>query len=307
MVLHAVPVATFARLIRHDGGWSMSFPRPTIKDVELRSPIIDRAWLDQNRDHVVLVDSRWYLDGRSGLEAYQAGHLPGAIFIDLDDWLAAPGSPEHGRHPLPAPEIFADGMARHGISDDSVVVAYDDAGGVIAARLVWMLRSIGRAAALLDGGVNAYDGPLEVGSAPPRAPGTFSVRPWPQSSLAEIDEVVDFAGVVIDARNRDRYEGAPDPVDPRFGHIPGAQSIPCRANLDANGFLLDPAQVRSAFTEAGVEPGTPVISYCGSGVTACHNLLTMEWVGLGVGRLFPGSWSQYSNSARPIATGAEPG
>lgn len=271
-------------------------------------PVVDMGWLTTHRDDVVLVDIRWYLDGRSGRDAYDAGHAPGAIFIDLDKWLAGPASPTRGRHPLPDPAVFARGMAAHGISDDSVVVAYDDVGGVIAARLVWLLRVTGHTAALLDGGLSAFRVDLEIGPGPPLRTGEFGVTEWPEQRLATIDDAVDRSHVVLDARNRDRFEGTPDLVDPRFGHIPGARSVPCRDNVDPDGRLKPKAELRATFEAAGVRAGADVISYCGSGVTACHNLLTLEWVGLGLGRLYAGSWSQYSNDpVRPLATGAMPG
>src|SRR5215210_9137855 len=121
-------------------------------------PVVDADWLAGHCDEVVVADVRWYLDGSSGRAAYDAGHLPGAVFVDLEAWLAAPASPEAGRHPLPDPDVFARGMGELGIGDGDTVVAYDDQGGVIAARLVWMLRVTGRDAALLDGGIGAYDG-----------------------------------------------------------------------------------------------------------------------------------------------------
>ena len=124
--------------------------------------MVSLSWWREHRGDVLLADVRWYLDGRSGRDAYAAGHLPGAVFVDLDRWLARPASPEAGRHPLPDPAVFADGMARLGIADDSTVVAYDDAGGTVAARLVWMLRATGHPAALLDGGFQAYDGPPDA-------------------------------------------------------------------------------------------------------------------------------------------------
>ena len=140
-------------------------------------PVIDARWL-QEHPEAVLADVRWYLDGRSGQEAYDRGHLPGAVFVDLDRWLAAPGSPAAGRHPLPDPATFATGMAEVGIGDEDTVVAYDDAGGVIAARLVWLLRVTGHQAALLDGGLGAHPGPLEQAAAR-RGRATFTPRPWP--------------------------------------------------------------------------------------------------------------------------------
>jgi thiosulfate/3-mercaptopyruvate sulfurtransferase len=135
------------------------------------SPVVSLTWWRQHSDEVVLADVRWYLDGRSGRDAYDRGHLPGAVFVDVDRVLAGEGGPAAGRHPLPAPAVFADGLARLGIGDDDTVLAYDDAGGTIAARLVWMLRATGHAAALLDGGITAYDGPLEQ-LTPPRPPST---------------------------------------------------------------------------------------------------------------------------------------
>ncbi|HSP39434.1 MAG TPA: sulfurtransferase [Frankiaceae bacterium] len=274
-------------------------------------PVIDTAWLQEHGKWVVLADVRWYLDGRSGLDAYAAGHLPGAVFVDLDRWLAAPAEPTLGRHPLPTPEVFAEGMALLGIADDDVVVAYDDQGGVIAARLVWMLRSTGHEAALLDGGIDAYAGPLET-VVPVRERAEFSVRPWPDDRLASIDEasgpgeasnaadsgnsVGAAAPVVLDARDADRYRGDVEPVDPRAGHIPGALNLPCRENLDETGRFLAIESLRERFAAAGVDRSTDVISYCGSGVTACHNLIALEHAGFGIGRLYPGSWSQYSST-----------
>ncbi|MEU8614724.1 rhodanese-like domain-containing protein, partial [Actinoplanes sp. NPDC048791] len=140
-------------------------------------PVVDQAWVREQSGRVVLADVRWYLDGRSGRAAYDSGHLPGAVFIDLDRWLARHASPADGRHPLPDPEVFAAGMAAAGIGDDDTVIGYDDAGGVIAARLVWMLRATGHEAALLDGGLTAYQGELVLDE-PDRPPAVFTPRPW---------------------------------------------------------------------------------------------------------------------------------
>src|SRR3954447_1836205 len=154
-------------------------------------PFVDPPWLEEHRADVLLADVRWYLDGRSGAAAFAAGHLPGAVFVDLERWLpppgppAARGPPARGRHPLPEPEVFADGMSRAGIGDTSTVVAYDDAGGVVAARLVWMLRAPAHDAALLDGGLAATGEALETGDADP-APAGFTPRPWPAERLAGI-------------------------------------------------------------------------------------------------------------------------
>ena len=254
----------------------------------------------------MLADVRWYMDGRSGREAYERGHLPGAVFVDLDEWLAAPPSAAAGRHPLPDPEVFATGMSRLGISNTTTVIAYDDAGGVIAARLVWMLRTLGGNAALLDGGLTAYDGVLETGTRH-AASTEFSAIPWPASILATMEDVSAAvkAGVpVIDARPAERFRGDSEVVDARPGHIPGARSVPCRDNVDASGRFLPVPVLRETFASAGIVDGGPVIAYCGSGVTACHNLLALELAGLGTGRLYPGSWSQWAATDRPAATGS---
>jgi thiosulfate/3-mercaptopyruvate sulfurtransferase len=270
-------------------------------------PVVDAAWTAARLEELVLADVRWYLDGRPGRAEYDRGHLPGAVFVELDDWLAAPASPQAGRHPLPDPEVFARGMAELGIGDGDTVVAYDDQGGVVAARLVWMLRVTGREAALLDGGIAAWDGALETAPAA-RPPATFTARPWPAEALASADDAADPANAVIDARQRERYIGAgPDPVDPRAGHIPGARSLPVREHLRPDGRLLDRETLRERFAAAGVDGSQPVVSYCGSGVTACHNLVVLEHAGLDTGRLYAGSWSQWSHDPeRPAATGEEP-
>jgi thiosulfate/3-mercaptopyruvate sulfurtransferase len=266
-------------------------------------PVVDTAWWQAHCDGVVLADVRWYLDGRSGRAAHDAGHLPGAVFVDLDRWLAAPATPSAGRHPLPAPEVFAEGMASLGIGDDDTVLAYDDGGGVTAARLVWMLRVTGHEAALLDGGLTAYDGPLETAS-PVRPRATFTPRPWPAERLADASDAVDPANVVLDARAPERFRGEVEPVDPRAGHIPGARNVPVREHLDGAERFLPAYVLRERFAAAGVTEGSSVVSYCGSGVTACHNLLALEHAGFGPGRLYAGSWSQYSaDPDRPIATG----
>ncbi len=265
-------------------------------------PVVDVDWVLAHRD-VVLADVRAYLDGRSGREAYAGGHLPGAIFVDLDGDLAAPPTAADGRHPLPDPAVFAERMAALGVGVDDTVIAYDDAGGVMAARLVWMLRALGRDAALLDGGIGAWPGGLET-AVPRRERTAFPVRPWPVDRLAGLADATSGSFVVLDARQPERFRGETEPIDRRAGHIPGARNVSCRENVDAEGRFLSPGRLRERFAAAGVTDGAEVVSYCGSGVTACHNLLALEHAGFAPGRLYPGSWSQYSATDLPAATGA---
>jgi len=255
-------------------------------------------WVRTNPD-AVLADVRWELARGPLREEYEAGHLPGAVFVDLDADLSAPASTEAGRHPLPDPDAFAAAMGALGIGDGDTVVAYDDAGGVNAARMVWMLRALGRDAALLDGGL---DGPLETGFTI-RPAAAFTPTPWPAELIASPEDAADPANVTIDARQRERFDGAPHPADPRAGHIPGARSVSARENVGPDGRLLSREQLRERFAAAGIEESTPVVSYCGSGVTACHNLVLLEHAGLGPGRLYPGSWSQWAaDPERPVET-----
>ncbi|HEX7165958.1 MAG TPA: sulfurtransferase [Acidimicrobiales bacterium] len=258
---------------------------------------------------VVVADVRWYLDGRSGRAAYEGGHIPGAVFVDVDRDLAGQPGDGRGRHPLPAPSAFAAAMAALGIGDDDHVVAYDDAGGSIAARLWWMLRVTGRRASVLDGGIAAWAGRLETGRGEPRPRGTFSARPWLARAVADADAVMAAASsrcsVVLDARAPERYRGEVEPIDARAGHIPGAASAPWSANLDpATGRFLPAPALLARYEALGVANTSDVVCYCGSGVTACHDLLAIEVAGLGQGRLYDGSWSAWSSDpTRPVAVG----
>jgi thiosulfate/3-mercaptopyruvate sulfurtransferase len=272
-------------------------------------PIVDLEWVRRQAGDVVLADVRWYLDGRSGRAAYEHGHLPGAVFVDLDTDLAAHDRPAtEGRHPLPTPEEFAAALAGRGISDTDTVVAYDDSGGGTAGRLVVMLRSIGVAAALLDGGLPAGETPLESGSGPERHPGHFTPRPWPADRFVSADDAaaaaLDPAGAVFDARAAERYAGEAEPVDPRAGHIPGARNAPWTAALDETGRFRDPADLRTHFGALGAGDASSIICYCGSGVSACADVLALERAGFGPARLFVGSWSAWSSDPdRPVETG----
>jgi thiosulfate/3-mercaptopyruvate sulfurtransferase len=279
-------------------------------------PLVDYDWLSANIGEVVVADVRWYLDGRSGRDAYRAGHIAGAVWIDLESVLAGPPSVRSGRHPLPAPEAFAAGLGAAGISDRDTVVAYDDSGGTSAGRLVWLLRILDLPAALLNGRLAAWPGQMRTGDEP-RPPTSFAPRPWPRERLASIDEISSVVAgrvvpgrqeaLLVDARAPERYRGETEPVDARAGHIPGAVSLPFAGNLGPDGRFLDPDQLRARFVDAGIEPGSQVVAYCGSGVTACHDLLAMEAAGLGPGRLYPGSWSEWSaDRGRPASTGPQP-
>ena len=274
-------------------------------------PLVDTDWLTEHLDHSPLrvVDCRWYLgEPERGRVEYDGGHIPGAIYMSVDTDLSAHSGP--GRHPLPSPEEIADRLAAFGIGDRNFVVAYDDAGGGIAARLWWLLRSIGhRRVAVLDGGIQAWGA----------AGGALSteVRSWPPTTLSvagtaqtiDQQELVKRLGKVIllDARASERYRGESEPVDAGAGHIPSARNLPHSGNLTANGVFRSAAELRNRYTEAGVHDADDTVVYCGSGVTACHDILAMEVAGLGTATLYPGSWSDWSASGRTIATGPEAG
>ena len=265
-------------------------------------PLVSASWLAEHLNEVALIDVRWYLDGRSGRAAYEAGHIPGAVWVDLDTALADPPSKEAGRHPLPAPGRFAKAMSDAGIGDGAPpVVAYDDNGGMSAARLVWLLRALGHPAALLDGDLAAWKGSREVATPDP-TPAVFTAQPWPAELLVNLDEVTK-APVLLDARAPERYRGEVEPLDARPGHIPGAANAPWQANLE-DGKFASAAVLRERFERLGVADQEPVV-YCGSGVTACHTLLALEAAGIQGAKLYPGSWSQWSGDPdRPATSGS---
>ena len=275
------------------------------------APVVSAdALASLRREHdVVLADVRWYLDGRDGYAAFEAAHLPGAIWIDLHHHLAAQDLPAtEGRHPLPAPQDFAAAMGVYGIGDDTVVVAYDDAGGITAGRLVVMLRMLGRDAALLDGGLTAWTAegrPVATGSAPTPTPRRFTSAPWPAHRLASAAEHVAHAadgGAVIDARARERFTGEVTAIDPRPGHVPGARNAPWTAVLAADQHLLPTEQLLAYYRSLGADEDT--IAYCGSGVSACMNVIAMEHAGLTPPRLYVASFSGWSaDEANPVELG----
>jgi thiosulfate/3-mercaptopyruvate sulfurtransferase len=266
-------------------------------------------------DPPVLLDARWALATGADHAGYASGHLPGARFVHMErDLSGAPGL--GGRHPLPGLDAFAQAMRRAGVSDGSVVVCYDAGPGLSAARAWWLLRHAGhRQAYVLDGGLAAWTHaglPLTTeeedagaGAEAVVSPGDFTVRP----SLAPAIDASDVLlaardGLLLDARDRDRYLGITEPVDKVAGHIPGAVSAPTAENIGPDGTLRPPAELRNRFTELGVSADRPVTVYCGSGVTAAHEILALEAAGY-QGTLYPGSWSNWiEDPTRPVETGA---
>lgn len=267
-------------------------------------PFVDVEWLRANLDEVTVCDVRWTTSDSDGQASFAAGHIPGAVHVDLDRDLASAPSKEEGRHPLPDPATWSATLGRLGLDRARPVVAYDDGVGAIAARLVWMLRATGFDAALLDGGLRAWDGELEEGPVLSR-PTVVPLMPWPRDLLADADEVA-AADVVLDARDEARYRGDDAGPDTRAGHIPGAHNVPFTVNVDEDGMLRDDDELRAVYEP--VVGDEQVIASCGSGVTACLDLLVLEHLGLPTGRLYPGSWSAWSaDLARRVAVGDEPG
>lgn len=262
----------------------------------------------QRRGRVRVLDVRWRLGGPDGHPAYLEGHVPGAVFVRLDEDLAAHGDPTDGRHPLPDASEFQASVRRWGIDDGDIVVVYDDWQGYGAARAWWMLRDAGVDARVLDGGLQAWrdeDLPLETGEVTP-APGSVTLRPGQLPQLT-IDEAAALAqdGVLLDARAGERYRGETEPIDPRAGHIPGALSAPTSENLDERGRMRSSADLRARFAEFGPVDASVGV-YCGSGVSAAQQVLALMVAGYDA-VLYPGSWSQWSNHPdRPVATGAQP-
>lgn len=281
--------------------------RPLIAAAELA------AALGQALPPVVL-DVRWRLGGPPGAESYRAGHIPGALFADLDrDLAGAPGG-QGGRHPLPAAGAFQAAMRRAGISADRRVVAYDDADSTAAARAWWLLRYFGhRDVRVLDGGYRAWTasgGAVSAAAAEP-APGRFTAVAGGMPVLdAGGAASLARSGVLLDARAGERYRGEQEPVDPVAGHIPGAVSAPTAQNVGPDGTFRPVAELRARFAGLGVPgAGGPggVGAYCGSGITAAHEVLALALAGIPAA-LYAGSWSGWvTDPARPVAAGPAPG
>lgn len=259
-----------------------------------------------------VIDCRHDLtDPDFGRRAYAAGHIPGAGFLHLDEDLSSPCKGSNGRHPLPDPQRLAERLGAVGIAKDTQVVAYDDAGGMFASRLWWLLRWLGHErVAVLDGGLQAWGstcGALETAAATP-APRPFV--PEQRNGRVDVAYVLAHLGapdlLLVDARSPDRFRGENETLDPVGGHIPGARNRFFRDNLGPTGCFKSADELRAEFAALlGGRPASEIVHQCGSGVTACHNLLAMELAGLSGSRLYAGSWSEWcTDPARPVATGA---
>jgi thiosulfate/3-mercaptopyruvate sulfurtransferase len=265
--------------------------------------------LTRRTDLVVLDASFDLADTAAGERSHEQAHIPGARYVHLDRDLSGAKTGHNGRHPLPDREAFAATVGRLGIGPGTQVVVYDGQGGIYAARAWWMLRWLGHeAVAVLDGGLAAWresGGAIESGrtEVAPRPPSPL--RP-PLAAVVEVQALARRLGnvVLLDARASERFRGEVEPIDAQAGHIPGAINRPLKDNLDPAGRFKPPAELRAAFVALGGLDAPRVVHQCGSGVTACHNLLAMEVAGLHGSALYPGSWSEWSaDPARPIARG----
>jgi thiosulfate/3-mercaptopyruvate sulfurtransferase len=267
------------------------------------------ALLDSDQT-VRVLDVRWRLDRPDGRPAYLEGHIPTAVYVDLDHDLAEHGEPQDGRHPLPSVEKLQASARGWGINDGEIVVVYDDLKNMSSARAWWLLRYAGiRDVRVLDGSLRGWTAAgfeMETGEADVE-PGSVALN-YGALPILTIDDAAALpsTGILLDARAGERYRGESEPMDPKAGHIPGAISAPTPENVDADGRFLDPETLRQRFTALGVTNGTSVGVYCGSGVTAAHDTLALALAGFDAA-LYPGSWSQWSNHPdRPVATGATP-
>jgi thiosulfate/3-mercaptopyruvate sulfurtransferase len=274
--------------------------------VDLASPTVTADWLADHLDSVLIADVRWSLIDGPKRSDYDQGHIPNAVFVDLDQDLAGAPTPLGGRHPLPTPERFAKRLGALGIDGRTPVVAYDDASGSIAARLWWLLHTLGEPVAVLDGGLPAWTGPLSRAE-PDIRPVHRAIRPWPALRFVDADEVASGGTLLLDARSATRYQHGDPAIDPRPGHIPGARSAPWTENIDSRtGQFLPRVDLRRRFATLGAEPTNRQVAYCGSGVTACHDLLALELAGMHDTALYPGSWSAWgSDPERPAVSSSD--
>lgn len=263
-------------------------------------------------DPPALLDVRWELGDPDGRQQYLDGHLPGAVYVDLEKELARRPSPQEGRHPLPEPADLEPAARRWGLRQGQPVVAYDAVGGTSAARAWWLLRWAGVAdVRLLDGGLRAWTDsgyPLETGEVAP-APGDVTLRAGKMPTVDDAGAArVARAGALLDARAAARYRGEVEPVDPVAGHIPGALSAPTTENLAPDGRFLPSGELRARFAALSITSSTEAVAvYCGSGVNAAHQVAALALAGIDAA-LYPGSWSQWcADPTRPVATGSSPG
>ncbi|RWZ49737.1 sulfurtransferase [Labedella phragmitis] len=271
----------------------------------------DLSALQERGERVRILDVRWRLDRPDGREDVAAGHIPGAVYVDLESQLAGHGDARDGRHPLPARDDLEGAARSWGLDDGDTVVVYDDLGGMSAARAWWLLRHHGvQDVRILDGAFSAWRNaglPVEEGVVVPPL-GTITLVDG-RAPVVGVDDVAAIAdrGVLVDARAAERYAGDVEPIDPRAGHIPGAVSAPTADNLTEDGRFRSPSELRDRFATAGITDGDEVAVYCGSGVTAAHTIAALAVAGIDAA-LFPGSWSAWSNHPdRPVATGDAPG
>lgn len=258
-------------------------------------------------DPIVLADVRWTLNGPPGRPDYEAGHLPGAVFVDLETELTTHG-PTGGRHPLPDRDVFQQAMTRLGVSASTPVVVYDGATSLAASRLWWLLTDAGHPSVrVLDGGLAGWRAaaqPVETGPGQVPAAGDFVVEPGHRRVLdaTAVAASLDSDMALVDVRAGDRYAGENETMDPLAGHIPGALSRPSTENLTADGGFRPSATIAARFADVD---GDPVL-YCGSGITAAHTLLALESVGR-TAAIYPGSWSDWiTDPSRPRVTGPTP-
>lgn len=281
----------------------------SLGNTPLIDPIVSLS-LARQLDNAIFCDVRYALDGSDGYQAYLKGHIPGARYVSMDKVLASTPGPIVGRHPLPTAEAFAQSLGELGISNEATVIAYDSVGGRFAGRLVWMLRIIGQSAALLNGGLQAWsdqqaETPLETAQAVWQPCSRQTIQ-WPADAIVTADQVAQAIAqgtLVVDARAPERYRGDVEPIDRKAGHIPGAKNLFLGGNYqDGGNYFKSTEELADRFRTAGFDENT--ICYCGSGVTACNNVLAAEAAGLPRPRVFVDSWSGWSSDdRRDVATG----